>query len=564
MKRFLALVLVFCMLIPTVAFAETTEVSTVNISGSIYNVYVEGYAEAKDVSVMLRNEDASDVAYVAQLTPDKGNNGKYVTKFKFNGEIDNYGIYVRDNATGEDVSASVKTAVVTDELYTASLDVAVDADDRAYIAEGDALNVSVDVKNKYGYNETMKVLVAAYGADNALLDVKSTTVTALFADIEVTKNASTNFEVPANTKKVKVFIWNDEETMIPVAPSKSLVSETDAITVHLVGDSLCQTYGDSVYPRQGWGAYIQDYVAEGVKVNNTGVASRSTFSYLYGEPGTVDKNGKFTLITLKDGIPYYDYETSRWNQAFIKQAKPGDYVIIGLGINDLYQSGADIWDVNGVKYTKVSSDYRPVDSYNIDNNTVTYGEEKLSKLPSDAVRVYSWRALREDETKPEGSDITYFKDNLRKMLDTAIEAGVTPILTSTTGHYSQDNYKDEWQESPENLTKLFGEMKEVAEEYKDKGVVYLPLFEYTDKIFHEWGNKVRFDTVHLRKGSYDWFRKYGNKSVMKKDNEVDGVHYNENGAKWVASHIMRLVYESDSSLKEYINEPDVYDIPMIR
>ena len=144
----------------------------------------------------------------------------------------------------------------------------------------------------------MKVLVAAYDKDKALLAVKDTTLTALFEDLNITKDANTNFAVPANTKKVKVFIWNGTETMIPVAPSKALVAEEDAITVHLVGDSLCQTYADSMYPRQGWGHYIANHVAEGVKVNNTGIASRSTFSYLYGEPGSFNAKGEFVLGLL--------------------------------------------------------------------------------------------------------------------------------------------------------------------------------------------------------------------------------------------------------------------------
>ena len=55
----------------------------------------------------------------------------------------------------------------------------------------------------------------------------------------------------------------------------------------------------------------------------------------------------------------------------------------------------------------------------------------------------------------------------------------------------------------------------------------------------------------------------GNKEVTYADTKVDGVHYNENGAKWVASQIMRLAYESGSTIKNYINEPDVFDIPMI-
>jgi len=569
MKRVLALVLAFCMMIPFAVFAEPTEVSTANISGTTYNVYIEGETDAKDVSIMLRNEDGTDVAYVDQLNPDAGN-GKYVAKFKFNGNIDNYGIYVRDNSTGEDVSASVKSAVAKDELYTASLDVAVDAADRTYIAAGDAVNVSVEIKNKYGDNATMKVLVAGYGKNGELKGVNTTSVSALFEDLSAVKNGTTSFKVPADTEKVKVFIWNDTETLIPVAPSKMLVNEDKAITVHLVGDSLCQKYGSSVYPREGWGAFIKDYVAEGVNVNNTGVASRSTFSYLYGEPGTVDASGKFTLKTLKNGIPYYDYENSRWNKTFIEKAKPGDYVIIALGINDLYQSGSDIWELDGVRYTKVKENgvnvYKVVESYDLENNTVTYGTESLTSVPSGATKIYSWIALNQNNSLPavEGHYRTYFKDNLRTMLDTALEAGVTPILSSTTGHYGEKNYDNNSFNSAAGLTVLFEEMKEVAEEekYKNAGVVYLPLFEYTDEEYHKWGNKARFDAVHLCDGAYEWFEKYGDQEV--KISYIDGVHYNVNGAKWVASNIMRMVYESGSSLKEFINEPDVFDLPTIK
>ena len=201
MKRFLALLLAFCMLVPSVAFAAPEEVSTASVSDSTYNVYIEGFAETKSVSIILRNDDGTKIAYVGEVTPDSQKNGKYATKFKVNGDIDDYKIYVRDVETGEDIGNSIATAVAKDELYTASLDVSVGAENRTYFEQDDAVNVSVDVKNKYGDNETMKVLIAAYGDENTLLDVASTTVTALFADLEATKNASTKFAVPAGAKK---------------------------------------------------------------------------------------------------------------------------------------------------------------------------------------------------------------------------------------------------------------------------------------------------------------------------------------------------------------------------
>lgn len=573
MRRLLAMVLVICMMVPFAVFAETTEVSTANISGTTYNIYIEGEASANNVSVMLRNEDATDVAYVAQLTPDKNNYGKYVTKFKFNGDIKNYGVYVRDDATGEDVSASVTTAIAENELYTATLNVAsVNDAGNAYISEGDAIDISVDIKNKYGDNATMKVLVAAYGENNRLLDTKSTTVSALYEDLSATKDATTSFSVPAGTVKAKVFIWSDTETLIPVAPSKMLVNEDNAVTFHLVGDSLCTEYGSANYPRQGWGVFIEDYVADGVNVNNTGVASRSTFSYLYGEPGTYNLSGDFKLDSLVKGTPYNNYDTSRWNMAFINKAKQGDFVIIALGINDLYQSGYDIYECDGEKYLRKTENSKYVYAkitYNDDGSVAGVSDEWVEL--SGANRIYSWIALSSteaninmiDEWNAAGYEhyMTFFKDNLRKMIDTALEAGVTPILSSTTGHYGETNYNNDAFSNASGLTTLFNEMKEVAEEYKDKGVVYLPLFEYTDELYQKWGNMARFEAVHLCDGAYEWFERYGDQDV--KISYVDGVHYNVNGAKWVASLIAKMINESDSPAKAYLNETDIFDLPTI-
>lgn len=63
------------------------------------------------------------------------------------------------------------------------------------------------------------------------------------------------------------------------------------------------------------------------------------------------------------------------------------------------------------------------------------------------------------------------------------------------------------------------------------------------------------DPEHLSTGVYNAYQMDNSK--------YDQLHYNYNGAKWIASNIAKLIYESDCPLKEYVNEPDVYDIPMI-
>ena len=68
-----------------------------------------------------------------------------------------------------------------------------------------------------------------------------------------------------------------------------------------------------------------------------------------GEPGYLDTKDEFKATAVK-GYPYYDYDNCRWKLTFIDKAKAGDYVIIGLGINDFYQSNSDIFECNGKKY----------------------------------------------------------------------------------------------------------------------------------------------------------------------------------------------------------------------
>lgn len=546
MKRLLALVLVLCMLVPFGAFAATEEVSKAN-TGSTYNVYIEGYADAASVSVMLRNADATDVAYVGEVKPDASQRGKYVAKFKVSGNIDNYGIYVRDDATGADVSESVSTAVVTDELYTASLNVSVDTTGRTYIEEGDALDVSVDINNKYGDNEMLKVLIAAYDENNKLLLVKNSAVSVAFEDFSLNKIVNTDFIAPKGTKKAKVFIWNDTETLIPVAPSKMVVDKEKAVTVHLAGDSLCTNYSYGSYPQYGWGQVIGNYFAEGVSVNNQAIGGWSTFTFLYKKNGAV-AGSKYKNI---EGAPYY--------KGIISKVQKGDYVMISFGINDIMQTGSDVYETadGSKRYILKDGAYYEVLEYSDEEGTATIATTGVKKADFNVEVTKTYSALSNPEE---------YKDNLRTMINLAKDAGATPILMSSTGHYKGTNVGEPIL-SNDKLDDYFVCMKEVAEE---ENVEFIDLFNYTDAIYKQWGNLTRMDTVQINKHVIDWFKENDPDHLsesryndyMKDPLKYDQVHYNYNGANWVASLIAKLIYESDSSLSELVNEPDIYDIPM--
>ncbi len=76
--------------------------------------------------------------------------------------------------------------------------------------------------------------------------------------------------------------------------------------LYMAGDSTMQTYGQKVYPQEGWGQRMQALVKDGVKVHNKAIGGRSTKSFK---------------------------EQKRWEN-LVNELKKGDFVIIQFGHND--------------------------------------------------------------------------------------------------------------------------------------------------------------------------------------------------------------------------------------
>ena len=81
-----------------------------------------------------------------------------------------------------------------------------------------------------------------------------------------------------------------------------------APVVYLAGDSTVMSYGSGSYPQQGWGGRIHDYFTSGVTFNNRAIGGRSSKSF-------VDEGRLAAILSV---------------------IKPGDYLFVQFGHNDVY------------------------------------------------------------------------------------------------------------------------------------------------------------------------------------------------------------------------------------
>ncbi len=91
------------------------------------------------------------------------------------------------------------------------------------------------------------------------------------------------------------------------------VLQTQAVTVHTIGDSTMQTYDESSTVTRGWAQYLQQFF-EGVTINNRGKAGASSKSF---------------------------YQEAAYWTTVKQQMQAGDYVLIQFSHNDEKNSGMD-------------------------------------------------------------------------------------------------------------------------------------------------------------------------------------------------------------------------------
>ncbi len=311
------------------------------------NVYVKGQIDditSGDVTITAISN--GNLVYAEQTAPD--NNGEFVSKFKYAGSLDDIKVHYNGKSISGTTSETNENklsgeACIEDEYGTAFISVQGSTSlteythsrtingteyTHKYTSEYSALPVisptaKITVKNVYGdYGSKVKVMLAAYDADGRMLMVKTADKAVKYGHEgeKYEKSFELNEALPQNTALLKAFAWDSDNNFVPLC--EYAVNELKPINLYAVGDSTCQPYIDSYYPQSGWGTYIGDYFKTGyVNVINCGHGGATTTSFLDGSNGN-------------------------WNTEVYNCLKPGDYVLISLGINDSFRVTANKYGQN--------------------------------------------------------------------------------------------------------------------------------------------------------------------------------------------------------------------------
>ena len=149
MKKVLCLILAFSMLLPSsIVFGATKEIGAYMGADDSYNIYIEGKAEVGGQSVNVLLTNGETVGYIEELETDVY--GKYETKFEYDGSIKDCKVIVRDAATSNDISNSIKTAFA--EKDVCSFEISLRKSDNtitSYVTADDFVDVFVDIDNIY-------------------------------------------------------------------------------------------------------------------------------------------------------------------------------------------------------------------------------------------------------------------------------------------------------------------------------------------------------------------------------------------------------------------------------
>ncbi len=282
MKKVLCLMLCCMMILSSVSvLAETKEVGAA-MDSDWYNVYIQGKAEAamESITILLKNSDR--IGYITEVATDK--DGNYETKFKFDGKISDYKIKVRDSETAEDLTSTLKTAFAKQDLYGIEILLTEAGNDViSYITEGGATEVVAKINNKYGNIANVKVLFAAYDNNNKLVAIKEKSLNVGYNDIDVQKSVDfSDVKLPAETKTVKAFAWQDTINLLPLAEEDVKVTGTslafknenpaETKVIGLLGDSIT-AHGYYVFFLENY--YYTKYPDSNIVILNKGISGDS-------------------------------------------------------------------------------------------------------------------------------------------------------------------------------------------------------------------------------------------------------------------------------------------------
>ena len=255
--------------------------------------------------------------------------------------------------------------------------------------------------------------------------------------------------------------------------------------LYIVGDSLAQTFSVESYPMQGWGAFLGEFFKSEMNIHNYAKSGWSTKSFL-----TKGYNEKYP-------------DQSYW-EIIKEQFKAGDWLLIGLGINDC----------------------------SLDNEMRTTESE--------------------------------YRENLIFMSKEARDLGVKVIFITQTIRGGEDNSEKGWQyilpsdnvlmdESIPMEMRWVRRAKVLTDIGEEIGIPVIQLGKFLSEHYEKmYQNYMSLNPKAKVADGRNFVRYYFH--IYKMNNrEDDSTHTNINGAREIAKIIAKLILKTDSALARYLS-----------
>lgn len=323
------------------------------------NVVVEGCLSqtnsGKDLYVLLEKD--GKVEYINNFNIES--NGRYTAKFKFAPDSDISDYTVRVKAGGEDATDSILKAASKKDAMIFDVNLK-NSDGKSYIDNDGTINITGNIKNYYSDSGSCVMLAAVYDVNGVMKSVQK-------KDVDYTyniDNALDSWSINASTgDKVKVFVWDNTSTMIPLATEKSVCRQTYGSDVMKNPESNITAVflGDSIY--QGAGASSSDANLES--------HMQKYFSEHYNSA---------TVINAGIGGTYSDQGLYRIKKDVAKHNP--DIVFVDFCGNDRYLSQESYMEyMEGIARELISLPHQPVIVYNFP--AIYYEEGKGHNYPQN-------------------------------------------------------------------------------------------------------------------------------------------------------------------------------------
>jgi len=218
MKKIISILLTLAMLMSVVGVCAAEPASKVLESTNIVNV--TGFVDSGEtVNILLK--DGEDVKYINEFDVEK--DGSYRAKFMYEGDIAGVSLAVKQG--NADVTDSVVEAISEKEAVSYELNV----------VNSNKTYITAEIENYFNVaGKTYTVLLAYYGENNKLLDVFVKAEETVVNDQTIYEK---DYDIPAGTEKIKVFMWDSVKTMIPLAKEVT-GKKNDTIRILTIGNSF--------------------------------------------------------------------------------------------------------------------------------------------------------------------------------------------------------------------------------------------------------------------------------------------------------------------------------------